>query len=178
MVTATGDWLVTRVSVATNTSLERGGAVVVHHHHVALRVGVVRLVRAHRRVHPEGVHAVVRQPGGVEERRVVLAHLGYRVVQGHSVVTPALDISVVQFGAREIFASDEVVHDAVGAQVHRGQAVAHLAGGVPAARVLGVFIPKLAHAVFTPALERAVVQCGARMMIPRIEAHHGAAGAQ
>eukprot|EP00976_Prorocentrum_cordatum_P046926 947995-Prorocentrum_minimum.AAC.2 len=83
MVTATGDWLVTRVSVATNTSLERGGAVVVHHHHVALRVGVVRLVRAHRRVHPEGVHAVVRQPGGVEERRVVLAHLGYRVVQGH-----------------------------------------------------------------------------------------------
>eukprot|EP00959_Pyramimonas_sp_CCMP1952_P041320 864017-Pyramimonas_sp.AAC.1 len=80
------------------------------------------------------------------------------------IITPALDLAVVQDRTRPMIAEGHRVNCAVCAQIHVGQVVAHLSGPVPA--VFGVTVPELPSFIKTPALDLAELKL--RASVPKV----------
>ena len=93
-----------------------------------------------------------------------------------AVVAPALDGAVVEERAGVVAAGGDRGGGAAGAEVDGGEVVAHLAGLVAA--VVGVAEAELAVAVVAPALDGAVVEQRAGVVVAGGDRGGGAAGAE
>ncbi len=115
---------------------------------------------------------VVAQLAGTVAAGVGVAQAELAVV----VPAPALHRAVVEEGADPVRADGHLGGRAAGAQVHGGEVVTHLAGGVAA--VGGVAEAEEAEVVEAPALDGTVVEQGTRLEARRADGGGGAAGAE